>query len=50
MPKKETTKKRTNLKTISKKSKKMSSKDLKKVKGGASNRVPLGDIKGESKD
>lgn len=49
MPKKEIAKKRTKLKAISKKSKKMSGKDLKKVKGGASNsRLLIGDIKGES--
>ena len=51
MPRKETTKKRTKLKTISKKSKKMSSKDLKKVKGGASDYLLVIDgVKGESSD
>jgi len=50
MPKKQTTKKRTKLKVLSKKSKKLSSGDLKKVKGGASDYLlELDGVKGESK-
>lgn len=52
MPKKEAAKKRTKLKVISKKSKKMTSKDMKKVKGGASSDylLTLDGVKGESSD
>ena len=51
MPKKSTTTKRTKLKVLSKKSKKISSKDMKKVKGGASDYLLILDgVKGESSD
>ena len=51
MPKKSTTKKRTKLKVLSKKSQKISAKDMKKVKGGASDYLLVIDgVKGESSD
>ena len=51
MPKKTATKKRTKLKVLTTKSKKMSTKDLKKVKGGASDYLLVIDgVKGESSD
>ncbi len=52
MPKKEATKKRTKLKVLSKKSRKMSTKDMKKVKGGAGTDylLVIDGVKGESSD
>ena len=48
MPKKQTAKKRTKLKVLSKKSKKLGSGDLKKVKGGGRYLLVLDGVKGES--
>lgn len=50
MPKKKSSKQRTEVKDLPKKSKKLSAKDMKKVKGGAGSRYPLGDIKPEYPD